>query len=207
MFPFKSVWARIALIIPAVIIAYFTFLYIGGLNDKNEIDLLGVGAAQESDAQQQRRSGPVSAEMADALREKAEELDKREEEIERKEQELAVFERDLLRMRQEIAKERAELDRAISDYQQQETDRTSQRINLIAQTFKNTKDTIAAAQLEALYEKNRVTALYVLSQLDSRSAGKIFSKFVNAELAAQILEDFKTWQVAEGEEDSSIVSR
>ncbi len=78
---------------------------------------------------------------------------------------------------------------------------------LIAQTFKNTKSNVAAAQLKALYEQNRVTALYVLSQLDSRSAGKIFSKFPDATLAARIMEDLKAWRVSEGAEVDTASTR
>ena len=192
---------RLALIIPALVIAYFGYLYLSGSVGDPTIDFLGTGAAQEKKAQQQTTKG--SGEVAADLSAKVAELNRREEAVARREQELAVLERDLLRMRREIASERTKLETDKAEFERREKERNSARITQIANTLKNTKSNVAAAQLIALYRRNRTTALYVLSQLDSRSAGKIFSKVGDSDLAAKILEDFEAWRV---EQDAAIDS-
>ena len=183
-----STLTRLALIIPALIIVYFGYLYLSGSVGNPAVDFLAAGSAQEQKAQEQEK--PAQGKAVTAA-----DLDERAEVIARREQELAVLERDLLRMRQEIADERATLEAEKAELARQEKERNSERITQIADTLKNTKSNIAANQLVALYQRNRPTALYVLSRIDSRSAGKIFSKIADAELAARILDDLEAWRV------------
>ena len=195
----KSTWARLLLVFPALVIIYFGYLHLSGSAGRGGVDLLGTGAAQENGSGgQNQQTAPVSAEMAAALRAQAAELERREAEIEQREGELVVLERDLLRLRRQVGEELAELEGLRAELESLEAERASERVRQIADTLKNVKAQIAAAQLVALYQQNRVTALYVISQLDARSSGKIFSRMTNAELAARILEDFNAWQVAEG---------
>ena len=191
-FPVSTI-SRLALIMPVMAITYFGYLYLSGSVGDPAVDFLGAGKARENGGRQQ----DAQPDMTSALQRKAAQLKQREEAVARREQEMAVLERDLLRIRQEIADERAELEKDKAEFERQETERNSARITLIANTLKNTKAAVAAAQLIALYERNRTTALYILSRLDSRSAGKIFSKMTKADLAAQIIEDLKAWRVAQ----------
>ena len=183
-----STITRLALIVPALVILYFGYLYLTGSVGDPAVDFLAAGAAQEQGGQEQEKKQEGKALTAA-------DLDERAEAIARREQELAVLERDLLRMRQEIAAERATLEAEKAEFARQEEERNGERITQIANTLKNTKSNIAANQLVALYERNRVTALYVLSRIDSRSAGKIFSKIPDAGLAARILDDLEAWRV------------
>lgn len=189
--------ARWLFIIPILLIAYFGFMLLSGSTGGLDLNMLGLGIAQQDDDQERTSENSVSEELAAALRAKEEELDKRETDIKKREQELSVWENDLRRMRNEIIRERDELDKDKAAFAQQEEERKSERVKQIAQTLKSTKAGVAAAQLQALYQKNRVTALYVISNLDSRSAGKIFTKMTRAEVAAQILEDFNNWNLSE----------
>ena len=191
----KSSMVRWLLILPAVIIAYFIILMLTGSAGKPSVDLVGSGSAQEREGQEPSGTGSVSEELAAALREKESELDRREADIARREQELAVWEKDLQRLRRELNDDRQALENEKAAFAQQEKERNGERVKQVAQTLKSTKANIAALQLQALYQKNRATALFVLSQLDSRSAGKIFSKMTDTQLAAQILEDFESWKV------------
>ena len=191
---------RLLVIIPALVIAYFGFLYLTGSAGDPSVDILGAGSAQEGNQRQEKSETPPTA-AGQQL--KTDDLRQREEAVARREQELAVLERDLLRMRREIVEERTALDAAKAEFERQEQERNGERITQIANTLKSTKANIAAAQLIALYERNRTTALYVLSQIDARSAGKIFSKMTDAELAAQILEDLKAWRVAQTDVDTA----
>lgn len=191
---------RLLVIIPALVIAYFGFLYLTGLVGNPSVDILGSGSAKGENPAQEKSESTAPAPTQQL---KTDDLRQREEAVARREQELTVLERDLLRMRREIADERTALDAAKAEFERQEQERLSERITQIANTLKSTKANIAAAQLIALYERNRTTALFVLSQIDARSAGKIFSKVTNAELAAQILEDLKSWRVAQADVDTT----
>jgi flagellar motility protein MotE (MotC chaperone) len=195
-----GIFARLLMIIPALVIIYFGFLYLTGSTGNPSVDVMGAGAAQESSSPQQQEK-PAAATAAHNA--KIEELAKREDAVARKEQELAVLERDLLRMRQEISDERSTLDAAKAEFERQEKERKDQRIVQLAGTLKSTKADVAAAQFIALYERNRTTALYVLSQIDARSAGKIFSKMGDAKLAATIMDDFEAWRLAQADLDTT----
>jgi len=184
----QSPWARAALVIPALIVAYVGYVAITG-----SASILAIGTAQERQGGEQSQEVSYS-QMAETLRARAQLLDERESELDRREQELAVLERDLLRMRRQISDEREELERDQEAFQQLQEQMQSERVQHLAQTLQNTKATVAAAQLQALYNQNRSTALLVLTQLDARSAGKIFSKMANAELAASIMEDLREWR-------------
>jgi flagellar motility protein MotE (MotC chaperone) len=192
---------RLLAIVPALVIAYFGLLFLTGSAGNPSMDVLGTGSAQEGAVDVQQQATPTAETLAQQA--KGDELAKREEAVARKEQELAVLERDLLRMRREIAEERTTLEADKAEFDRQETERKGARILQIANTLKATKADVAAAQLIALYQQNRTTALYILSQIDARSAGKIFSKMTDAKLAATILEDLEAWRVAQSAVDTT----
>jgi flagellar motility protein MotE (MotC chaperone) len=184
-------------------LAIVTAIMLLGVSAAGVFSLAG-GALQEQeeksgDQKKGTQQEPISEEYARTLRQKSEELDKREKELLRREQELAFLEQDLMKKIAAFEAEKDEWEQNRTTYeaevQRQEQERTSQRVVKIAGGFKNIKASVAAAQLSALYNENRPTALYVISQMDDRTLGKIFSKMTDAALAARILEDFKAWRV------------
>jgi flagellar motility protein MotE (MotC chaperone) len=183
--------------------AIITAIMLLGVSAAGVFSLAG-GALQEQeekpgDQKKGIQQEPISEEYARTLRQKGEELDKREKDLLRQEQELAFLEQDLMKKIAAFEAEKGEWEQNKTAYeaevQRQEQERTSSRVIKIAGGFKNIKAAVAAAQLGALYRENKPTALYVISQLDDRTLGKIFSKMTDAELAARILEDFKAWRV------------
>jgi flagellar motility protein MotE (MotC chaperone) len=199
----KSTMVRWTLVVPVLIIAYFGLLLITGSSGKPGVDMLGLGTAQERTEQEQDTKGTVSEELASALRAKEAELDRREAAIAKKEQELNVWEKDLQRLRTQLNDERKALEKDKADFTQQEQERKSQRVQQIAQTMKSIKADVAAKQLVELYNQNRSTALLVILNMDSRTAGKIFSKMVDAKTAARIMEDFNSWKVSQDGDSES----
>lgn len=143
-----------------------------------------------------------------ALRERALNLDKREKEIIRREQEVAFLEQDILKRMKEVDDERAKLTRDKKKYEEDKEEfskrvnrvqnsESEERIQQVVNIMKSVKAAVAAEQLVALYGENKNTALQVLSRMDSRSLGKIFSKLTDTRLAAKILEDLKEWRAAD----------
>lgn len=157
----------------------------------------------EKDKKQDRKE--YSAEYVKALETRAEGLDKREANILKREQEISFLEQDLIKKIKDFEKRQEEFETAKDTYikrrNREEKERTGARVMQIASAFKNIKANVAAAQLSALYQENRATALYVMSQIDARVFGKIFSKMTDHVLAARMMEDLKTWRVSEETED------
>lgn len=202
------------LMVVAVLLVSATFIsfLIAGTDDTansatdQNADLSG---SQDKKDTSKSNNDQVTKEFAEALRAKAAELDKREKDLLRREQEVSFLEQDLIKRTKAFEQEKQDFDTKKKNYEEQvarqEQQRTSERIIKIAGGFKNIKAGTAAEQLSALYRENRATALYVISQFDQRTFGKIFSKMADAQLAARIIEDLKAWRVAE--EDNVIVGQ
>lgn len=164
---------------------------------------LGLPSPQQSDQRQDPAKpatpAQVTPEYAEALRARAAELDRREKELLRREQELAFLEQDLIKRLNAVEADKkafqAEKKTWEDNTAKDAAERDSERVVKIANAFKAMKADVAADQLIALYRENRATSLYVLSRIDDKSIGKIFSKMPDPVIAARILEDLKMWRV------------
>lgn len=195
------VLAGLLLVLLAATTYAFTLGAIPGEQDKKTAEK----KEAEKSSQPQKK---ISKGYEVALREKGAELDRREKEIIRREQEVAFLEQDILKRMKEVEDERAKLNRDKTKFDKDrktfntrvsrvQTSESEERIQQVVNVLKNVKAAIAANQIMALYAENKNTALQVLSRMDARTLGKIFSKLTNTKLAAKILEDLKEWRTAD----------
>ena len=196
----KLILFLVALLVIAVAATAFAFSIgtIPGGQDKK--------ATEKKETEQDKTK--ISKGYEVALREKAAELEKREKDIVRREQEVAFLEQDILKRMKEIEDERAKLNRDKEKFEKDkktfntrvnrvQTSESEERIQQVVNVLKNVKAAVAANQIVALYGENKNTALQVLSRMDARTLGKIFSKLTDTRLAAKILEDLKEWRTAD----------
>jgi len=141
-----------------------------------------------------------TAELVRSLQAKESELQRRQKELLQREQQIIVQEKDLADRINAFDQQVADFEQMKKQWQDDQNvisqAAESERIQNIAASFKNVKSGNAAAQLIALFEQNRTTALLILNQLDTRTFGKIFNKIENPAKAAQLYEALKDWNIS-----------
>lgn len=162
------------------------------------------GAQDDSPAETpqdpQDREITSSAEYLRSLRAKEAELNRREKDLLQREQQIMIQERELSTKIEALEKERQEFETYKQQWQDEQDVKIeaaeAERIRSLAASFKSIKSGTAAAQLMALFDENKTTALLILNHIDNRTLGKIFSKISDPEKAAEIYEAIKNWNIS-----------
>jgi len=162
--------------------------------------------AQQQDSSPQQKPAEQdekiqsTAEFIRSLQARESELNRRDKELLQREQQIIVQEKDLAARINAFDRQVEEFEQLKQEWQENQDmiikAAEAERIRSIAASFKNVKSGNAAAQLIALFEQNRTTALLILNQIDSRTFGKIFDKIGNPAKAAEIYEALKDWNIS-----------